>query len=340
MKMSVIVPVHENLHDLDRCLQALSEGTRRPDEIIIVDDASSSDLTPTANRYGARLVRLSGRPQGPAHARNVGALWASGDILVFIDADVAVHSDTLARMAQHLNHPEIDAVFGSYDDQPAVPTVVSRYKNLLHHYVHQNASPEAKTFWTGCGAVRREVFQALGGFDTSFGRPAIEDIEFGLRMYRAGYRIQLCKEIQATHLKAWTLGSLLRSDIRDRAIPWSRLLLSGSFPSLPDDLNLRKEARLSAILAWVLVASMVCELLWSPAWVYAVASMLGLYGLNRRLYAFFHRHGSPRFWLSAIALHWLYLLYSSAIFGFIALTTKARCLLARIRLPQQKRKSG
>ena len=44
--------------------------------------------------------------------------------------------------------------FGSYDDTPTDRGFVSRYKNLLHHYVHQTARREASTFWTGLGAVR------------------------------------------------------------------------------------------------------------------------------------------------------------------------------------------
>ena len=56
-------------------------------------------------------------------------------------------------------------MFGSYDDTPEAPDFISQYRNLLHHYTHQRAKREAKTFWTGCGAVRKEVFSELKGFD-------------------------------------------------------------------------------------------------------------------------------------------------------------------------------
>ena len=55
--------------------------------------------------------------------------------------------------------PGIAAVFGSYDDEPGAPNLVSQYRNLLHHFVHQTGRTEASTFWTGCGAVRRDALR-------------------------------------------------------------------------------------------------------------------------------------------------------------------------------------
>ena len=66
---------------------------------------------------------------------------------------------------------------------------VSQYKNLFHHFVHQDASGTATSFWAGCGAIRRDIFLRLGGFNTAYKRPSIEDIELGYRLTRAGHRI-------------------------------------------------------------------------------------------------------------------------------------------------------
>ena len=64
--------------------------------------------------------------------------------------------------------------------------MVSQYRNLLHHFVHQHGHAEASTFWAGCGAIRRAAFDAVGGFDAArFPRPSIEDIELGLSAPRA-----------------------------------------------------------------------------------------------------------------------------------------------------------
>jgi GT2 family glycosyltransferase len=111
------------------------------------------------------------------------------------------HPETLGRIKTHLtNMPGVAALFGSYDADPPYPGLVSRYKNLLHHYIHQHGRAEAATFWAGCGAVRRNVCNAVGGVDESYLSAAVEDIELGARLRRGGYRIRLCPDIQVTHL--------------------------------------------------------------------------------------------------------------------------------------------
>src|SRR5262249_50067799 len=159
-------------------------------EIVVVDDASTDDSSTVASRLGARVFRLPANA-GPAAARNHGARHASGDILFFVDADVVVGPDAIARVGAALGrHPATAAVFGSYDATPVDSGIVSRYKNLLHHYVHQSGAAEASTFWAGCGAIRRAAFEEVGGFDEArYRRPSIEDIELGYRLRRAGHRI-------------------------------------------------------------------------------------------------------------------------------------------------------
>ena len=127
-------------------------------------------------------------------------------MIFFLDADVAIHDDTLSRVVARFEaDPGLAALFGSYDDSPTAPDLVSQFRNLLHHYVHQQGefvaeARPARTFWTGCGAIRRHVFLDYGGFDPQlYRRPAIEDIELGYRLTRAGCRIQLVRDIQATH---------------------------------------------------------------------------------------------------------------------------------------------
>jgi len=332
MRLSVIVPTHNGSEDLRRCLNALAASTRPPDEVIVVDDASTDGSGDLAQQHGAWVVRLDGSPHGPAFARNRGTETAQGDILVFCDADVAVHPHTLARVERYLvEHPEIAALFGSYDADPPARGLVSRYKNLLHHYVHQHGRREASTFWAGCGAIRREVFATLGGFDEGYTRPAIEDIELGARLRRAGYRVWLCSDVQVTHLKRWTFASLLRSDILDRAIPWTRLILHDA--RLPADLNLDVRSRLSALAAWAALGSLALGF-WSP-WAY-VGMLLGVVALgvlNADLYRFFARKGGLGFAVGAIGLHALYFLYSSLAFALIAgLVWLARHRLAPVSL--------
>lgn len=303
-----------------------------PDELIVVDDASSYGSRALAQQAGVRLVRVEQGPRGLAYARNRGAEAASGDMLVFVDADVAVHSDTLARIERTFaEEPQLDALFGSYDDQPQAEGLVSRYKNLLHHYVHQHGQRRASTFWAGCGAIRRQLFLACGGFDESYERPCIEDIELGVRLRSAGYRIRLCQDVQVTHLKRWTLAGLLRSDIRDRAVPWTRLILREK--SFPSDLNLSAAGRVSAVAAWGGLFGLLFGFWQAWTGVLGLLSLMLLVALNAKLYHFFARHGGVRFAAGAAALHALYLLYSSAVFGTLVgahlATSLSRTLIRR-----------
>jgi GT2 family glycosyltransferase len=316
MRLSVIIPVHNGANELRCCLQALAESARPPDEVIVVDDVSADTSGDVARQQGARVVRLEGLPHGPAFARNRGAEVAQGEVIVFIDADVSVHTDTLARVDRYLSEaPQIAALFGSYDANPPARGLVTRYKNLLHHYTHQRGRREAFTFWAGCGAIRRDVFAALGGFDEGYARPSIEDIELGARLRRAGHAVWLCPDVQVTHLKRWTVTSLLRSDIFDRAIPWSRLLLQDAH--MPADLNLDLASRLSALAAWGTVAFWLLGFWRAWLWIPALLTAMSLVVLNADLYRFFARQGGVAFAVGAAGLHGLYLLYSSLVFTLV-----------------------
>lgn len=309
----MVIPVHDGGAKFQRVLQALAASSRMPDEIIVVDDASRDSSTDIARSLGAQVLAIPGKPVGPAAARNQGANAAKGEILVFIDADVAVHSDTLALIEAAFSAcPVIDALFGSYDDTPADHSLVSLYKNLEHHYVHQHSKPDASTFWAGCGAVRREVFLSAGGFDESFSRPSIEDIELGIRLKQAGYCIRLCPDIQATHLKRWTLANLLRSDIYDRAIPWTRLILTTR--QMPPDLNLDWKSRLSAFFAWFSILCLGLAIRFPLALSGVLLSIVIIVILNIYLYQFFFQKNGILFSVGAGLLHILYFLYSSLAF--------------------------
>lgn len=239
---------------LRRCLQALSKSDYDSFECIVADDGSARPAADIAAEFGFRSVRLD-QGLGPAAARNLGARHATGEILFFTDADVEVGPATLDRAARAFDdEPSLAGVIGSYDDEPSERGFFSQYRNLLHHFVHQQGKEEAFTFWSGCGAIRRSVFDALGGYSTEFRRPAIEDIELGARVRDAGGKILLAKDLQVKHLKRWTLKSILVTDVRDRGFPWSLLLATRR--EMPSDLNLTLSQRMSvalscaAALAW------------------------------------------------------------------------------------------
>ena len=299
--VSVVIPVHNGGTKFRRCLLSVAASTPPPKEIIVVADGDSDGSWRVAEEFGMQVLRIP-TPGGPARARNLGAHTAKGDILFFVDADVTIPRDAVSQIAAAFQHdPDLTAVFGSYDDEPFETNFLSQYKNLFHHYVHQTANEEAFTFWGACGAIRREVFLALDGFDEGYRRSSIEDIELGYRLKRAGYRIRLLKELKVKHLKCWNIFSLLRADFFYRALPWTRLILSeGPFI---DDLNLKISDRISVIFVYILFLSLLGAL-WIP-WLFvpAVFLMVLLVVLNRDLYRFFKDQRGLGFAVKTIPWH-------------------------------------
>jgi GT2 family glycosyltransferase len=309
-EISVIVPVHNGAPFLHACLEAIFASSGVSYECIVVNDASTDDGPAIARSFAVRIIDLPVGPRGPAYARNRGAEAARGTILMFVDADIVLAPGAIERVANSFrNRSNFTAVFGSYDARPRATGVISQYRNLLHHFVHQNGNREASTFWAGCGAIRRSAFRAIGGFDEKrFPRPSIEDIELGYRLRAAGHRIRLDKKLQGTHLKRWSFFSLLRTDIACRALPWSRLILDTR--NMPDDLNLRWVQRASFLLATLACAFLVLSFVhlgWLPL---SALTLCGVIALNRKLYGFFLRQRGLPFAAACIPLHLLYYLYS------------------------------
>jgi hypothetical protein len=203
-------------------------------------------------------------------------------------------------------------MFGSYDDHPRAPGFVSQYRNLLHHYVHQHGAAEAFSFWAGCGAVRRAVFEQVGGFDERAWCRAIEDIELGYRLRAAGHRILLDHALLSTHLKHWTLRSMLRTDLAARAVPWTRLILET--PSAARDLNLTLAQRWSVALVGSALAALSAAIRWPALLVPGLGALATVVVLNHDLYVYLGRRRGAAFALASIPLHLLYFVCSG--FGF------------------------
>jgi GT2 family glycosyltransferase len=291
----------------------------------VVDDGSIDGTAAEAQKLGARVMRTGGR-SGPGRARNIGGREAKGDILWFIDSDVVVREDAVHSIRRALVEDGYVAVFGSYDDSPPANNFLSQYKNLVHHHYHQIGRGDATTFWAGCGAVRKETFLSVGGFDAArYPRPSIEDIELGYRLRAANGRIRLDPTLQGTHHKVWKLRRLLITEIRDRALPWSRLLLTRG--GATDALNVTLPERIRALIACLLPPSIgmsPTEL--APEW--PAVALLGLaYAANLELFALFRRRNGILFALGGVLFHQLYYLYSTVAYCWCWAETKARPLI-------------
>jgi GT2 family glycosyltransferase len=300
---TVIIPFHRNLAHLALSLPAARRSM--PDaEIIVAADGARDDCREIAAANNARVVEVPG-PSGPACARNRAAWAATGDVLMFVDADVVVAPDALPGMLSFLaNQPNVAGVFGAYDEDPPEPNFMSQYRNLAHSYVHQTGSRVAETFWAGLGAVRASAFRAVGGFDERFRRPSVEDIELGYRLSRAGFRLRLEPKFRGRHYKRWTLPGSVAIDIAARGIPWAQLLRK--FHTMSNDLNTRIELRLSVVLAYLFVASLVAMIWTRWGGLGALVSLAVLVVLNYDYYLWFARKRGLWFAVRVIPAHVLH----------------------------------
>ena len=315
--VAVVVPAHQAVGQLGLCLDGLLAAGFAKDEILVVDDGSRDGTGAVASAAGIRVLR-NDTAQRPARARNAGVAATQSDIVVFVDADVVLHPGASDRIrAFFRDEPGYGALIGSYDSAPASPRWVSRYRNLLHHYVHQNSNTEASTFWTGIGAVQRAAYESAGGLDPAWEN--IEDVELGLRLVEQGHRIRLDPALQGTHLKDWTLQSMWRTDWKGRAVPWSRLLRERRTQT--GDLNLSlghqiSGAAIAAFAGLILLTPLLPFLVWP-----ALAAFAVFVASNARFLRFLAQVGGPGFAAAALFYHAAH--YMAALTGYLEVAVKA-----------------
>jgi len=312
--ISVVMPAFRAEALLPRVLAPLLAMQARGEvaEVLVVDDRSPDATADVARMLGARVLTT---PQngGPGLARNLAAEEAVSDVLWFVDSDVIAWEDGAAKLRAAFSDPDVAAVFGSYDDTPDGTPWFSRYKNLMHRFYHQKANRDAHTFWAGCGAVRKDVFRAIGGFDTETYRvPSIEDIELGYRIRRAGGRIVLDPTLHGKHLKVWTPRNAIHTDIFRRALPWSRLMIARE--GVANDLNTSHGEKLKAGVAGLLLLSVLALPFAWGLWPLTVALAALALALNRDFAVFLYRNGGLVFALRALVYHQVYYVYSAAAF--------------------------
>lgn len=300
--VSIIIPVHNGADTLPACLAAVRASEYHNYELILVDDGSTDDSGSIGREMGCRVI-IGNSNRGAAHARNLGVAAASGEVLLFVDADVVIRHSTVRHAVQALDEGGWDAVFGSYTLETPAEGFFSQFHNLLHHYTHQHSQESAVTFWSGCGAVRRNAFEAVGGFDGRHG--LVADIALGYALSAAGFRIRLDKGMQVTHLKRHSFLTLLRTYLSGRAVPWTRLMLAHR--AFRSDLNTKPEHILSVGLACLLPLCILGAAWHWSAGVVALGTELGLLWANRNFLRFLRRERG--WWFAACGALQLHLFY-------------------------------
>jgi glycosyltransferase involved in cell wall biosynthesis len=211
---SIIIPCYNAADVIAFCLNSIVESNFQNYEVICVDDCSRDNTAAIIQQYeNVTLIRLD-QNQGAAVARNIGAKQARGNILLFIDSDVIIMNDTMAKIQSTFTQKKADVVVGIYAAQHPFEGIASNYKNLHLRYTRMIMEEEVHIFDGSCVAIQKEVFDRVSGFDENIKILAGEDWDLANRISETGYRIILDKSIPFIHRKYYTVSNLFQTDLR------------------------------------------------------------------------------------------------------------------------------
>ena len=212
MKIACAIPARNAEQTLARVLAGVAAQSRRPDELLVADDASEDGTAKIAERAGARLIKLE-RNKGVAGARN--ALWraADSDIILFLDADAIPEPDVVERALAGFSDDQVAGV-GGRGVEAVTDDAVNRWRAEVCPQSHGVETRESDWMLMGlCFAFRRRVLEEVSGFDECY-RKNGEDVDISLRIRAKGYRLRYLPDMRVTHLRRDDLGSLLSQGFR------------------------------------------------------------------------------------------------------------------------------
>ena len=197
----MVVPAYNAQRTICLCLEGLINQTISPEayEIIVVDDDSNDGTREIIEKHGK--VQLLRQPhRGPAAARNYGAQNASGEIILFIDADCVPANDWIERMIAPFGEMEIVGVKGTYLSHQT--SLIARFVQIEYEdkYKRMRRDKYIDFIDTYSAGYRRDIFLENDGFDTRFSVASVEDQEFSFRLAEQGYKMLFVPEAHVSHL--------------------------------------------------------------------------------------------------------------------------------------------
>jgi GT2 family glycosyltransferase len=244
--VSVIIPSYNSHRTIRLCVGSVADQTYRPIETIVVDDGSSDGAAELAESVGATVLRTTVNG-GQSTARNLGADHARGEILFFLDSDVALAPGSVAAAVTELrSSPRLGAICGVLGPRSLVSqTAVARYRALQMYHWWLAREGEMDGLHTALCAMRAEVFREIGPFDP--GLRHTEAPEYGRRL-RQRYEIRSTAAIAGVHDHDATLRKLLPKVFR-RARATMLEWHGGEVPSGAGSRVLASGLLLAAVLA-------------------------------------------------------------------------------------------
>ncbi|HYN97263.1 MAG TPA: glycosyltransferase family A protein [Pilimelia sp.] len=308
--VSVIIPNYNYARTLSACIEAAQRQTYPAIEIIVADDCSTDDSVAVARRLGVTVLE-SAVNAGVSTVRNLGADHARGEVLFFVDSDVALEPDAVANAVRILlAEPGLGAVCGMYQAEPMFPdSLVKRYRAIQQYVWFNEIDGPIPGLHSALFAIRTAVFREIGPFNSRL--RWTEEQDYGFRLNER-YMVWAAASVRGRHDHDGTLAVMLTkvfNRTRLGAPNWLRL------GSLPGGAGTGYRALGSAfVLAAAL--SLLAAVLLGPWALLAAAVCTGVgIALDARTYAYALAHHGVLFGLAFAGLHLLVTLTSAVAAG-------------------------
>ena len=266
--------------------------------MVVVDDGSpGQEIRKVCRDFsGVRCLRLT-KNRGAAAARNAGARAARAQILLFVDSDSEAASDVVRWARRSLANPTYGAAIGAPHPRPLNPGGFRDFWALLKSECLP-PDEEAGSFYPAIGAIRRDLFLRLGGFDSKFQGASVEDFEFSSRLKDAGVRTRFEPRLTVRFSYPGAARNLRQSF--SRAGKW--MILRWGNLSFDRHTTTTRQAAAMLLGAAIGPLTLAAILGWIP-WVGAVAGWI-VYGVVIGPFlAFCRKHKSWTYLPQAVALH-------------------------------------
>jgi len=193
-RVSIVIPVYNELDKIGDCLAAIAAGTVQPYEVIVVDNNSTDGTDVVAARFPFVKV-LYEKQQGVAYARDRGFNAARGDIIARIDADTLITPTWIAQLIDLFTaDPELAAVSGSvaYRDV-ALASLASKIDLLWRREMARELGRDVAMQGANM-ALRRSAWQAVAG-ELCYEKGLHEDFDLAVHLNRAGFKLQYVENL-------------------------------------------------------------------------------------------------------------------------------------------------
>jgi glycosyltransferase involved in cell wall biosynthesis len=323
LTISVIIPAFNCEATIADCLNAFRYSELLPDEIIVIDDGSTDRTLKIVREHAVTAICFPIN-KGRVAARKAGFAQAAGDIIVSIDSDVVIQSDTIATIAMHFEqHPECMAVTGRLSDRSYYKNFSSIYKHNYMYYRFSNLPLDVHFLFGSIFAVRREVKPE----NIPLSREIGEDTEMGLYLSRQGRTIHFIKHLTVDHHKRYSLWTLLKNDF---LVPYSWAALFHRYAG-----TMNSSCKIGPVFAHVsinqtlmiaftgvitiIVSGVAVNMLPQSVLACAFIVLVGWYVLNHRFFSLLSRNMPKKLYPAIVIFTYIDTLamLTGIIFGFL-----------------------